>query len=201
MSSFSTPLTSPPRPNPPRLPRSKSFFNSQLVEKIWSPDRNEPRKGDPLRADPEASPPLFPRESLERCAPSPCAGSRPVEPRNPLLDCCVPKGHSRAEEDGENRCVDSPGLRLGAQRLRLQTGESGGWAELWDPGTRAADPGAGVRLNTPWRGAPTAAVEVVRCVAGRTGAGALEGLRAPQRGHSCSYQHSFLFSQPPSPQV
>lgn len=86
---------------------------------------------------------------------------------------------------------------LGAQRLRLQTGESRGWAELWEPGTRPRRPGAGVRLNTPWKGAPTAAVEVVRCVAGRTGTGALEGLRAPQRGYSCSYQLSFLLSQPP----
>lgn len=39
--------------------------------------------------------------------------STPAKPRNPLPGCRVPKGHSKAEEDGENRCVDSPALWAG----------------------------------------------------------------------------------------
>lgn len=112
----------------PRLTWLKGFFLLRWVisEKIWSPKREEPREGDPSRGDPEIG--LFYTLRARRVYSSQTEKSvtRLLCPQGP---CWGGRGR------GKTAAIILPPCGLGAQRVRLHTGESGGWASGWRQGT------------------------------------------------------------------
>ena len=153
---------------------------------------------------------LFPSQTQESCAPSPCA-ERVLQPSREIRyqAAVSPRAIPGRKRTGKTAVSIPRPCGPGAQRVGLQTGESGGWAScgrLGAPGeTRPGSPRARTSLLTHRRGAPTAAVEAVLRVPGRTRAGAVRGTaRAPNAGTaglrnlaSFSYQLLFLLSQLP----
>lgn len=116
-----------------------------------------------------------------------------------------PHGPFGAEEDGENRCVDSPGLWAG--RAAAQVGQVG-LADGRAAGARASRGGRAPQLASRApshhpleRGAATATAPAVLRVSRRPGAGAVGGQLAPPPTQAQllleTWCLAFLRSQPP----
>lgn len=79
---------------------------------------------------------LSPSQTQESCAPSPCAG-RVLQPgREIRYQAAVsPRAIPGRKRTGKTAVLIARPCGLGAQRVRLQTGESGGWASCGRQGT------------------------------------------------------------------
>lgn len=162
-------------PPPPLAHPAQSLFPSLFVVLRENLESRQGRvqRGWPLEGSSGGGARLHPEQSGPSCAPSPSAG-RVFQPSQEIRyqAAVSPKAIPGRKRTGKTAVLILPPCGLGAQRVRLQTGESGGWASCWRQGTpgrpRPRSPRSWHTSDHPGKGVAATAVEAVLCVPGHT---------------------------------
>lgn len=133
-----------------------------------------------MRAAPEAGG-VCPRQSGLSCAPLRAPGVLPPSREIRYQAAVSPRAIPGRKRTGKTAVLILPPCGQVALRVRLQTGESGGWASGWRQGTPGRPRPRSPRswnVSDPQEGGDPAAVEAVPCTPGHIRAGAWDRRRA-----------------------